>query len=111
MKYFLISFHVLLIVLTSILLVINIQELIVVAILPIILNILIIVFVRQESRFVLIPSIFLIIIFTFGFSLMTIGNISWSQGIINLIILFYLLFLGVEILTIIYALKFFKKQL
>jgi len=79
---------------------------------PIVLLITIVILLLiNESKYILIPSILLIFIFTFIFALMVIGNIVWSEGTQLLVILAYLLFLAFEIVTIVFAFKQFKKQI
>ncbi|MBS4036331.1 MAG: hypothetical protein KGZ85_17855 [Ignavibacterium sp.] len=83
-----------------------------VATFPIVLLIAIVILLLiKESKYILIPSILLIFIFTFIFALMVIGNIVWSEGTVLLVILAYILFLTFEIVTIIFAFNRFKKQI
>jgi hypothetical protein len=87
------------------------DEMIMVTALPVLLIILIIILIFNESRFILIPSVLLILISTIAFAMMVVGNIVWSEVTVFLVIVLYLIFLTLEILTIVFAMQNFKKQL
>lgn len=87
------------------------EELIVVTFIPILLIILIIIFLVKELKIILIPSILLILISTIAFAMMVVGNIVWSEVTVFLVIILYLVFLTLEIFTIVFAMQNFKKQL
>lgn len=89
---------------------IDVKEMLVVTFPSVLLIAIVILLLINESNYILIPSILLIFIFTIVFALMVIGNIVGSEGTVLLVILGYLLFLASEIVTIVYALKQFKKQ-
>lgn len=109
-KKYLMIFHSLLLSFVAAITYIDLKEMLVVT-LPIVLLIAIVILLLiNESNYILIPSILLIFIFTIVFALMVIGNIVWSEGTVLIVILGYLLFLTSEIVTIVYALKQFKKQ-
>lgn len=110
-KKYLIIFHSLILTLAAASTFMDFEEMLVVT-LPIALLIAIVILLLiKESKYILIPSILLIFIFTFIFALMVIGNIVWSEGSVLLVILAYLLFLTFEIVTIVFAFKQFKKQI
>ena len=87
------------------------EELSVVTFIPILLIILIIIFLVKELKIILIPSILLILISTIAFAMMVVGNIVWSEVTVFLVIILYLVFLTLEIFTIVFAMQNFKKQL
>lgn len=86
------------------------EELIVVTFIPLLLIILIIVFLLMESKYLMIPSVLLIMLSTIAFAMMVIGNIAWSKGTLLIVMFGYLLFLTFEIVTIVFAFNHFKKQ-
>lgn len=109
-KNYLIIFHVFMLAATISLTFINLNGMFAVTFPVLLLNAIVILLLINESRYILIPSVLLIFIFTFVFALMVIGNIVWSNVVVFLIIIAYLLFLSIQIITIVYALKRFKKE-
>lgn len=110
MKKYIIIFHFLLLIALIAGTLIEPEDFIVVTFIPLLLIVLIIVFLLMESKYIMIPSVLLILLSTIAFAMMVIGNISWSEGTILIIIFGYLLFLACEIVTIVFAFKNFKKQ-
>lgn len=109
-KKYLIFFHSLMLAFVAAITFIDFNEMLVVTLPIVFLVAVIILLLINESKYILIPSILLIFIFTFVFALMVIGNIVWSEATLLIVILGYLLFLAFEIVTIVYVLKEFKKQ-
>lgn len=111
MKKYLLIFHILLFIALLCVTMIEPEELIVVTFIPLLLVILIIVFLVNESKFILIPGVILVLISTIAFAMMVVGNIVWSEVTVFLVIILYLIFLTLEIFTIVFAMQNFKKQL
>lgn len=111
MKKYLIIFHSLLLLAVLTLTFMDLKEMLIITFPPIVLIVLMIIFIVNESKFIVIPTILLVFIVTFVFALMVVGNIVWSNGTVFLVIILYVLFLAAESITIVFALKYFKKQI